>query len=184
MEEQVEQVEQGNIMRIDINMDDIQTMAALVAGLISMIKVKSGGLLPQELIIALGATAPITATPAPITTIQVPSPIIATPKRATITNRKTSPSSIPLETRHELLDIFIDKYCTYNEDERIKFTDLRVGFNEYNRMNETNVSFSKLMDSYVGAGEITKVVRQDGKWFKGIGWKPQEPVMIPTILHE
>jgi hypothetical protein len=40
---------QGNIMKIDINMDDVTSMTALIAGLIGMIKAKSGGIIPTEL---------------------------------------------------------------------------------------------------------------------------------------
>lgn len=168
-----EQVEQANIMRIDINMDDISTMSALVAGLISMIRVKSGGVIPPEL---LGVIATPTAQPQQIKT---PSPT------STIVNHTKIPQVfIPTDNKHNLMDNFIERYCVYGEGQRIKSTDMRNKFNEYTRLNESHVSFSKLMDSYNGAGDIEKKQRADGKWYDGIGWKQAEQILIPTIIHQ
>lgn len=43
------EVQHENIMKIDINMDDVTSMTSLIVGLIGMIKTKTGGIIPPEL---------------------------------------------------------------------------------------------------------------------------------------
>jgi hypothetical protein len=173
---EAEQVEQGNIMRIDINMDDVSTMSALVAGLISMIRVKSGGIIPPELLGVIGTPTP-TAQPQQQTKTPSPTTVV-------VNHNKLPPIFMPTDNKHNLMDAFIDRYCIYGDGQRIKSTDMRTKFNEYTRLNESHVSFSKLMDSYNGAGDIGKKQRADGKWYEGIGWKQAEHIYIPTINQQ
>lgn len=178
--EDYQEVEQGqtNIMRIDINMEDVPAMTALVVGLIGIINVRAGNI-PYEIVNALRLGNNTRVSPPQTPSPQAPSPktpsppIPAPPSRVLLAN----------QDKYSLMDSFIQTHCTYGEGLRIKSTDLRTKFNERTGLNETHVSFSKLMEGYEGDGVIDKKQLSDGKWYIGIGWKREHDIKIPTNLR-
>ncbi len=159
-----------NIMRIEISIDDIPAMSSLVLGLIGMISGRCGGMLPPEITNALRLGG------------KVPSP---QPEEKVVQQVPKPPSpvsvSVSTEGKHDLMDRFISIYCSYGEGLRIKSTEMRVKFNQCTGLNESHVSFARMMDKYVGESHIEKVNRGDGKWYSGIGWKQQAHVVIPPL---
>lgn len=166
-----EQEAQGhlNVMRIDVDINDIQTMTSLVVGFIGIIKTRSGGVVPLEIInaVGLGGKTP-SPQQRPVTVVQQ-------------VTKPASPVSVSVEGKHDLMDRFINMYCSYGEGLRIKSTDMRLKFNQSTGLNESHVTFARMMDKYVGESHIEKVHRGDGKWYSGIGWKQQEHVVIPPL---
>lgn len=169
IEEQQQQQGLG-VLRIDIDMNDINNMAALVAGIIGIIKAKNEGIIPNEILMACQGNKAVT------------------PKKSPQTTPKASPrkEQVSIDDKIRQFMSFFERYLILDEKGTVGATDLRTAYNKATGGAETHVSFHRLVEEFMEhTGHIfTKKRMQKGVCYQGMRYITQEEVKIPERFVE
>lgn len=165
-ENEIVDEQQGlGVLRIDIDMNDINNMSALVVGIIGMIKAKNGNVIPNEILAACQGNK------------------IGTPKKSPHKSPRVSPKAAPMSINDKLSQFgsFFERYLVLDEKGAIGVTDLRESYNKATGAAETHVSFHRLIEEFMehSGCVFTKKRMQKGVCYKGIRYVTHDEVKIP-----
>lgn len=157
------------VLRIDVDINDIGNIAAIVVGLIGIIKAKNEGIIPNEILMACQGNKAVTPKKSPQVTPK------ASPRK-----EQTSINKV------QQFVSFFERYLVLDEKGTVGVTELRAAYNKATGGAETHVSFHRLIEEFMEeTGHIlTKKRMQKGVCYKGMRYAMQEEIKIPERCVE